>query len=263
MNPNITFCLNCCGEETEEECLKSIEHFRDKIVFQEVRNVYPQIKALSQMVSQVKTEYLVPLDADIILNEDAYKRICNALNQGKPHNWHSILFPLYDTLTEQKILALKVMRTDVLKKHSFKESRTPDVEHYQRLLDNGYIAVDKYLRSSPIGKHVVRGKWFCYNKYKDVYLTLRSHQITWDEGAFKGGITVEEKAKNHFNFFLYKWAMTNNEDYLACIAGIRDGLKDPVDNFSKSLKKEEIDIDELHAVHQYYENLFNNSQVIL
>ena len=46
---DITVCLMTCGEETESECLKAIEHWRDKVEFQEVRNVTPQIKALNQM----------------------------------------------------------------------------------------------------------------------------------------------------------------------------------------------------------------------
>lgn len=256
----ITFCLMSCGEKTEKKCLKAIEHFKEKIVFQEVRNVYPQLKALNQMIEQCNTEYLVPLDADIILDKDAYERIEKGISKFKDDmKWHSILFPLFDTLTQQRILALKVMRADVLKKYPFIESRTPDVEHYQRLKDAGYTAITHYLSSRVIGKHVVKGKWFCYNKYKDVYLTLRSHKTEWDQGVFKGGRDILEKAKNHFNYFLLRWIETGNDDYLYCIAGMTEGLINPVDNQSKDLKRGKMMIPKKDAIHWFFDWFVKNA----
>src|SRR5574343_24788 len=103
---NITFVLMTCGEETEQECLESISSFRDQIILKEVRNVYPQIKALNQMIECVDTEYFIPLDADMILEHDAWSRIKQAINKySHDPNWHSILFSLWDVLTERKIWA--------------------------------------------------------------------------------------------------------------------------------------------------------------
>jgi len=250
---NITFCLMTCGEETEEQCLQHIEPFRHRIVFQEVRNVFPQIKALNQMLSQVETDYLVPLDADMLLDQGAYVRIRNAINENSSDpNWHSILFSLYDTLTERKILALKVLRSKVMKKYMFSESATPDVEHFQRLTDAGYTCIDRYLEQKPIGKHVVQGAHFCYHKYRDIYQTLRSHGFEWDSGVFMGGETILEKSKKHYDFFTYKYAMTSNEDYLYCIAGMTDGLKSSVENKSKTLEKREFAIPKEEALDAYF-----------
>ena len=249
---DVTFCLMTCGEETEEDCLRHIEPFREKVVLQEVRNVYPQIKALNQMLSQVETDYLVPLDADMLLNKRAYRRIRRAIDENaKDPKWHSILFPLYDTLTEKRILALKVLRTKVVKEHMFAESATPDVEHFQRLTDAGYTCIDKYLEEKPIGDHVVKGAWFCYSKYRDVYQTLRSHGFEWDSGAFMGGETVLGKSMKHYTFFLYKYFNTGNEDYLYCIAGMTDGLISPIEHKSKSLEKKDFKISKDEAVYRY------------
>ena len=241
-----------CGEETEQQCLQHIEPFRDKIVLQEVRNVYPQIKALNQMLNQVQTEYLVPLDADMILERRAYRRIRRAIDENvKDPNWHSILFPLYDTLTERRILALKVLRAKIMKHYVFAESATPDVEHFQRLTNAGYQCITKYLEGKPIGNHVVKGAHFCYNKYRDVYQTIRSHGFEWDSGAFMGGDTVMEKSKCHFDYFLSKYALTENKDYLYCIAGMVDGLTSPVEHKSKTLKREKFKIPLHTAIDEY------------
>ncbi len=252
-NNKITFCLLTCGEETESDCLKAIKSFRDKIVFQEVRNVFPQLKALNQMIEQCHTEYLVPLDSDIILNNDAFDRIEKSLVEHQNDAiWHSILFPLFDTLTEEKILALKVMRTKILKRFPFMESPTPDIEHYDRLKFAGFTAITTYLDEDPIGNHVVKGMWFCYNKYKDIYLTLRSYNWTWDQNAFKGGNTLKEKAKKHFDYFFEKWVVTNNDDYLYCIAGMADGLTMDLEYKSKNLKKKKLRVKKKEAIEVFF-----------
>ena len=238
----VTFVLMTCGELTEKRCLAALKPFRDDIDFFEVRNVYPQIKALKKMVRGVKTEFFVALDADMILNHDAFPRIMNAIrkHRHKP-DWHSILFHLWDTLTEQNILALKVMRSEIMKEIVFEETATPDVKHYERLTDAGYTCIHDYLtkRPKPIGKHVVKGKHFCYHKYKDVYQTYKSHGFDWESGAFLGGETLTERAKAHFHYFLKKWLDTNKKDYLWCIAGMMDGITSEVDNKSKNLKDKE------------------------
>jgi hypothetical protein len=250
----ITMVLMTCGEETEGECLAAIEPFRDQIEFFEVRNVYPQIRALNYMIDGVWTDYFVPLDADFVLNPDALRRIVCALDAVRDDpSWHSILFPLWDTLTSRRILALKLLRTSVMKEHPFKESATPDVEHFSRLTEAGYSCIDSHLEEEPIGKHVIRGAHFCYHKYRDVYLTYRSHGRTWDAGVFESEGNLGARAQAHFDFFFYRWVMTGNKDYLWCIAGMVDGLISEVDHKSKSLKPSELKIHANQAVFGFME----------
>jgi len=236
MKPNLTLCLMTCGEETEQQCLEAIAPFRDKIILQEVRNVCPQITALNMMLNQVETEYLIPLDADMILNEDAYERICRAIDKfGHDHNWHSILFKLFDTFTQRDILALKLLRTSIVKQFPFRNTATPDIEHFQRLTDAGFTCISQLLVKNPIGKHVVQGERFCYGKYRDVYQTLRVHGWEWDSAVFMGGTTLMERAKKHFDFFVKRFIITGNKDYLWAIGGMTDGIVSPAENVSKNL----------------------------
>lgn len=249
---NITLVMMTCGETSEQRCLDAIASFKDQVEFFEVRNIYPQIRALNQMINGVQTEYFIPLDADMVLYEDAWDRISNAWRKHwRDPQWHSILFPLWDTLTERKILALKLMRTSVAKANLFAESCTPDIEHYQRL-SKEHTCIHDYLSQRPIGDHVVAGRHFCYFKYRDVYQTYRNHNFEWDSGAFMGGTDLRGKAKAHFDFFQYKWIMTGNTDYLNCIAGMLDGIISPMQNKSKTLEKHEYIIDENEAIDAFW-----------
>jgi len=238
---SITVCLISCGEFTEDKCRASIEQFRRRAVFKEVLYVYPQIKALWKMIEQTTTDYLIPVDSDMILNPDALDRIEQAISENQS-NWHSILFPLYDTLTKRKIFALKVLKMKVMREFSFAETATPDVEHFKRLTEAGYSCISKF-EEDPIGTHNVVGPKFCYHKYLDVYRTLKVYGFEWDNGVFMGGETILEKSKKHYDYFLKEWILTQNEDYLWCIAGMLDGLISETYNKSKSLKDmPEIDI---------------------
>lgn len=260
MNKSITFCIISCGELTEGKCREAIASFQHLVVIEEVKNVFPQINALNQMIEQCNTEWLIPLDADMILYENAWIRIQSAIKDHQNDSrWHSILFPLWDTLTERRILALKILRTSIMKDHLFLDTPTPDVEHYQRLGSQGFNCIHDYLKEDPIGDHIVKGKHFCYYKYRDVYHTYRAHNFEWDSGAFLGGFDLADKAKNHFDFFFMKWLKTNNEDYLHCIAGMVDGLITPLEN-SKTLAKKEYLISAQLAPGMFMEWYANNTK---
>jgi hypothetical protein len=252
MEKIVTLCVMSCGETTLPKCLAALEPFRERCVIQEVRNVFPQIKALNQMIEQVQTPYLVPVDSDMILEPDAYERIQRAIDKySHDPKWHSILFPLWDVLTQRKILALKVLRSEVMKSHPFVDSPTPDIEHFQRLTAAGYTCITNYLERACIGNHVVQGPYISYHKYRDVYLTLRSHDREWDQAVFMGGGDVREKSKKHFDFFFHRYVLTGNEDYIYCIAGMLDGLLSEVDHRSKSLEQRPMEVTKKHAVARY------------
>lgn len=237
---DLSIVLMTCGELSEKDCVSAIQPFIDEVEFLEVRNVFPQIKALNQMIDMVQTEYFIPLDADMILYPDAWARIKNAINKNQHDpKWHSILFQLHDTLTDKNILALKILRTGVMKNFPFEDTPTPDVEHYKRLTDAGYVCVHDYLKLRPIGDHVIKGKKFCYYKFRDIYQTYRAHNFDWDSNVFMGGNDLLTHAKAHYDFFMYKWLTTNEEDYLHCLAGMMDGILSPLENKSKTLEKED------------------------
>lgn len=259
--PEVTFVLMTCGEKTEKSCLKSIESFQTEIAFKEVRNVCPQIVALNQMIECVDTEFFVALDSDMILESDAWSRIRYSITKHRyDPKWHTILFPLWDTLFEKKILALKVMRSEIFKKNLFKDTPTPDVEHYQRLTNSDYTCITEFLSQRPIGKHVVKGHHYCYNKLRDMYQTFRFHNFEWDSNLFMGGTDLLSKSKAHFDYFLLKWVETNKEDYLSCIAGMFDGLTARLEGSSKTLNNRNYVVENKFAIGSYL-NWYTNQLV--
>lgn len=219
----IEFCHIHCGELTKPDCLKAVEGWNIRI--STVDMVSPQVKALNQMLTQVQEEFFVELDSDMVLDDNALARIENAIEKHKhDQNWHTILFKLFDTFTQKDILALKLMRSSIMKQFLFRDVPTPDVEHYSRITEAGYRCITEYLPTSTIGKHILKGHHFCYHKYRDVYATLRFHKREWDDAVFMGGKTIQEKSKKHFDYFLYQYIVTGNQDYMSAIAGMVDGL---------------------------------------
>lgn len=230
----ITVVVATCGEETENECVDAIHSFMDEIEFKIIRNIFPQIKMLNQMVEGTQTDYIMPLDSDIVLYNGFEDRINKSVkDMDNDILCHSTLFSLWDTLTNQKIYALKLLRTSMMQEHLFAETCTPDIEHYTRLQKQGYHAVDLF-KEPPIGDHVVKGSYFCYHKYRDVYMTIRSYKRVWCDGVAKGE-SIRECAYNHYQFFSNKYNKTGNKDYLSCIAGMVDGITDKLEHKSKSL----------------------------
>ena len=236
----IEICHISCGELTKQESLDALKPFAGRYVLTPIYNVRPQVKALNQMIALVKEEFFIELDGDMILNTNAFDRIETAIDKHKhDESWHTILFKLFDTFTQTEILSLKVMRSKIMKQFLFKDVPTPDVEHYNRLKEAGYKCIDEYLPTNPIGQHVLRGNNICYHKYKDVYSTLRYYNRQWDDAVFMGGKTIRDKSKNHFDYFVYMYSITNNDDYLAAIIGMVDGLTNS-DSKSKSIDKDKI-----------------------
>lgn len=235
MHNHLTVCLMTCGEETEAECLEAVSSWKDNVIFQEVRNVTPAVSALNQMFSQCETDYLIPLDADMVLNRRAYSRIEDALNIASMNkDWHTILFPLWDTLTEEKIYALKVFNMKAMRNIPYKDDPCPDIQHYKDLTAAGLRSFDLY-HEPPIGKHVVRGNYFCYAKYRDLYMTARSRPRDLMESHFKGGSSFRQRAWNHYEYFMDQHCSGMGEHYLYCVGGMVEGIKTPLNFKSKDL----------------------------
>ncbi len=230
---NLTVVLLSCGEETEEICLKKLKNTHLKTI----KFVYPQIKALNQMIDAVDTEFFIEMNADIVLYDNWLERIQDKINSWD-NSYYQVLFALWDTLTQERILALKLFKSSIMHENRFRDVPTPDVEHYQRLNKLGYKANSgPYREELPIGQHLVQGAKFCYSKYKDVYKTLKTFGYEWDKGVFKGGHDLISRSKAHFNFFKERYNLTGNLDYLWCIKGMLDGLKS-LDCESKTLNFE-------------------------
>lgn len=223
----LTVVLISCDELTKPLSKLSAGN----VLIKEINNVYPQIDALNAMIDCVDTEFFIELNADMILHDNWLERIKNKISSWTDQ--YSSIFNLWDTFTQEKILALKIFKTSIMKENRFRDVPTPDIEHYQRITKEYRLDIES-LKEVPIGYHVVKGQKYCYAKYKDVYKTLRTHQFAWDAGVFKGGSDVNSRSKNHAEFFEKRYYETGDCDYLAGMAGMMDGLTCELDGKSKS-----------------------------
>jgi glycosyltransferase involved in cell wall biosynthesis len=253
-----------CGELTESECIEATQHESARFLWNEVRNIHPASSALNTMIRECKTDYLIPLDADMILYPGFMDRVEKAIEEEKGMScpWHSILFPLWDTLTQEKIMALKVFKTYVVRATPYKDDPCPDIQHYQDLKQAGYYAVSR-MAEDPIGKHVVRGGFFCYAKYRDLYMVTRTHPNVILESHFKGGNDLITRANCHFKFFWDRYKETGNDDYLYCIAGMVEGLISPLNYKSKNLGNREMKVPISDATKLFYEWAGRKKKVLL
>lgn len=251
---DVTFCLMTCGEETELDCLGAI-HFEKELGafrYQEVRNLSPASVALNAMFDQCETRFLVPLDADMVLYLGYWDRIRDKIQQHQDKNdWHSILFPLWDVFTQRKILALKVFNMGAMKEIKYPDDACPDILHY-RMLEQAGLKCWNYFDEDPIGDHIIRGKYFCYAKYRDLYMVHRVHPQYALDSHFQGGRNIKEKSRNHADFFRQRLELTGNEDYLYAFAGMVEGLTAPIKCTSKDLSDREmrVSIDEVEEIYQ-------------
>jgi hypothetical protein len=82
-------------------------------------------------------------------------------------------------------------------------------------------------------------------------MTYRANEKEWDSGVFMGGGDLYEKAKSHFQYFVYRWLETENEDYLYCIGGMMDGITSPLEVCSKTLEDRPLRISRDQAIDSY------------
>lgn len=175
--PELTFCLISSGELTSQDCYDQIEPYLKKknFKFQEVTNVAPQYTAFNQMIKQCNTEFLIPLDADMLLKRNAINQVTHTIKNWKDlENWHTILFPVYDTQFEITGRSLKVFRTEILSEVPFKDVRFMDNQHWIDLQSKGYTAID-LTEGIPIADHVVKGEYFSYMRAKNHVIGAKTH----------------------------------------------------------------------------------------
>lgn len=226
-----------CGELTETSCLEAINPFMGNFIFQEVRNITPASKALNLMFAQCKTRFLIPLDADMIVNNSFLDRVeKNISKYESKNNWHTILFPLWDTLTQEKIYALKIFNMGCMRHIPYMDDPCPDIRHFKDMTSAGLESIDLY-KEDPIGDHVVSGNYFCYAKYRDLYRTLRSYPKNLLDSHFKGGKTLKDKAYKHYLFFMEQYNNGHGEHYLHCIGGMLEGITCELNHKSKDLSE--------------------------
>ena len=235
---DVTLCHISCGEQTRSESKNSVSHWVDYCRAFQIADIFPQSAALKAMVEGVETPYLVPIDGDMILDQNAGERIANAIwNHQFDKSWYNIVFHLRDCLSERNILALKIIRTEYLSENFYSDCSIPDVDFHHRMVNKGLHVVTRYLKQPPIGRHDVRGDKFCYSRYFEIYNKLLQMGEVWDPGIFPLGADPVKNFWSDTKAFVARYMEEESrDDYLWCIAGMIDAfLQQSSQNKSKDL----------------------------
>lgn len=133
MKSDVTAVVATMGESTLNEAIASLEWQSvglEDIVL--IRNVSPFTAAMNLGISKVKTPYFLQCDADMILDPDCVE----TLRAFMRHDTGVSIGYLNDELLGI-IQAVKLYRTDYLKKAPFNDSITSDSDRISRMLDDG------------------------------------------------------------------------------------------------------------------------------
>lgn len=128
---DLTVYIISAGEETYEECLASLERqgFSFKIDF--INGVYPMSRAFQTMADRCTTKYFMQVDADMILEPSAVKRLYEGARET---GFFTAI--IYGQLYEEGFGvggSVRLWKKHLFRLFSFRDRRTVDRDFYRRI----------------------------------------------------------------------------------------------------------------------------------
>lgn len=166
---NLTAILLTMGERTTRAAIQSLCNQSlkaDELII--VENISPFHKAINHGVSRVKTDFLLQLDADMILDKDCILNLMMNMNDGVG----IVLGQLRDCLMGAES-GVKIFRTRCFDNTNFKNSISPDTDLYLDIISNGW-EIKRALyqsREDNYGKY-----WFTFGDHLPDYTPLHVYR---------------------------------------------------------------------------------------
>lgn len=125
------------GENTTNRAIKSLENqtFQCNEIIR-VDNVTPFYKAINKGISLVKTKFFIQCDADMILDPDCLETMLKFFRKDV-----GVVIALLSDELLGAVQAIKLFRTDCLKKVKFSNNISPDTECINHLRKLGWTYV--------------------------------------------------------------------------------------------------------------------------
>jgi GT2 family glycosyltransferase/glycosyltransferase involved in cell wall biosynthesis/2-polyprenyl-3-methyl-5-hydroxy-6-metoxy-1,4-benzoquinol methylase/Flp pilus assembly protein TadD len=131
-----------------------------------VRNVSPFSAAAQEMITRCTTSYFIQVDEDMILHPDAVSRMERLMSQA-PSEVGMICFHLYDEDRECPIQGIKIYRTELLRRVSFKDLKASEMNLLDQMGEQGIRWV---LHPDILGRHgTTYTPESIYRRYKTMY----------------------------------------------------------------------------------------------
>jgi hypothetical protein len=148
------------GEPTTRAAIDSLDRqtlIPDKVIV--VRNVRPFHRALNDGATQVKCEFFVQVDADMVLDSCCIAK----LRSGMRHATGIVVGQLRDPLIG-RVVGIKLVRTSCFRQFRFKDSISPDTDFVEAIATRGWKT-----------RYVGRPRW----TGSDAWTTLGEHRPSY------------------------------------------------------------------------------------
>ena len=171
---NISAVVLTLGEKTFPRAVDSLykQSLRPSGIIT-VKDVSPFHAALNYGADQVKTDFFIQVDSDMILDKDCIMNLISNMTDGVG----IVMGQLRDPLMGAEA-AVKIFRTDCFRSAKFRDTVSPDTDFYADVLRNGWqIKSALYLtRERNYGEY-----WYTFGEhlpdYTPVYVFRRYHLI--------------------------------------------------------------------------------------
>lgn len=176
LSKELTVFILSTGEWTLPDCERLLLAQDCTFQIKHITNTTPMWCAFQRLLDECETPYFVQVDADMLLNSDAVRRLHLAIASA-PQDVAFVSGYLWDIDTGRNIHGVKVYRHQICARYPYQESRSCEVDQFGRMEKDGY-------RWAPLDKKFAVPEAAC----------LGRHHACWSpEAAFRRWKNLTEK----------------------------------------------------------------------
>lgn len=151
LSDQLTVFLISSGEPDYETAKRALLGQDCQFILKEVKNVAPMNAAFQTMLDTCTTPYFIQVDADMVLEPWAIRRMYEetqreSIQHGvslRPMNRVAMLtFLLYDVHLCMNIYGVKIYRHEIMRRFPYQSSYSCEVDQVKRILAGGFFAID-------------------------------------------------------------------------------------------------------------------------
>ncbi len=152
----IDACIRSVGEPQAERCLESV---RSQVVpftnIIHVDGIVPEVESLKALLNQVKSDWMMLIDGDMILYDYAVIIAQDHIGRGKDDSVVEYQFGLYDQFIKRVINSCRVSKVKAIKSAKLKDWMGCDLNIVRTMEDKGMKCIKLWKSKIPvvIGTH--------------------------------------------------------------------------------------------------------------
>lgn len=212
-NTEVTAFLLSCGEKSVESAREALYEQNMPITIKEIQNVAPMSAAFNEMLSRCETPYFVQVDADMILDRNAIKRLYDWIQASDPAVYMEF-GQLLDVFLDMPIVGVKIYRHEIAAKFPYRNVAGCEMDQLNRAKAEGYKVIGHW-DCPALGLHVLpTAPQAIYDRYRTLWLRMRRGDsgMSW----------VADLPRAFLNKYLQFGEDSHLWAFLGCVAGDLD-----------------------------------------